>query len=78
VAEVSEPLTGPDGEVVPLLLSVAEALFSVTGPPVGLIALSDATLVLELSADEPLLPALWAKDAGAKAATDNARPAPSK
>jgi hypothetical protein len=58
VAVVSEPLTGPEGDVIPLLLSAAEALSWVPEPLPGLVALSDATLVLELSAVEPLVPAL--------------------
>ena len=70
-AELSEPLTGPEGEVIPPLLSVA-------APLLGLVALFGATLLLELPAVEPLAPESWAKAAGAKAATDNAKPAPSK
>ena len=66
-AEVSEPLTAPEGEVAPLRLSVME-------PVLGLVALLEPMSW----AVEPLLPALWAKAAGAKAATDNASPAPNK
>jgi hypothetical protein len=77
VAELSEPLTGPEGEVIPLPLSVAEPL-SAAEPLPGLVALFDPMLPAELPTVEPLLPALCAKAAGAKAATDNARPAPTK
>jgi hypothetical protein len=68
-AELSVPLTGPEGEVA--LLSVAE-------PLLGLVAALEPMLLLELPAVEPLAPESWAKAAGAKAATDNAKPAPSK
>jgi hypothetical protein len=86
VAELSEPLTGPEGEVA--LLSVAEpglfalglvALLSLLPEPLlGFVALLDPMPLLELPAAEPPAPALWAKAAGANAATDNARPAPNK
>lgn len=72
VAELSEPLTGPEGEVAPVPLSVALL-------PLGLVALLDPMLpLLLLPAVVPLPPAApaCAKAAGAKAATDNARPAP--
>jgi hypothetical protein len=71
VAELSEPLTGPEGEVIPPLLSVA-------APLPGLAALFGAMLPLELPAVEPLVPESCANAAGAKAVTDNAKPAPSK
>ncbi len=71
VAELSEPLTGPEGEVIPPLLLVA-------APLLGLAALFGAMLLLELPAVEPLVPESWANAAGAKAVTDNAKPAPSK
>jgi len=71
VAEVSEPLAGPEGEVAPLPLSVAESLL-------GLVALFDPMVSVELPTVEPLLAEFWAKAAGAKAATDKARPAPNK
>lgn len=81
VAELSEPLTGPEGEVA--LLSVAEPgllalLLLVAEPLLGFVALLDPILLLELPAVEPPESVLWAKAAGANAATDNARPAPSK
>jgi hypothetical protein len=69
VAEDPEPLTGPEGEVA-LLLSAAE-------PLLGLVALLEPML-LGLLAVEPLAPESWAKTAGAKAATDSAKPAPTK
>jgi hypothetical protein len=71
VAELAEPLTGPEGEVMPPLLSVAAPLF-------GLAALLGAMLLFELPAVGPLVPESWANATGAKAATDNAKPAPSK
>jgi len=71
VAEVSEPLAEPEGVVAALLLSVAE-------PLLGLVALLDPMVAVELPTVEPLLPALWAKAAGAKTATDKARPTPNK
>ncbi len=70
VAELFEALIGPEGEVAARLLSVAE-------PVLGLVALFDPML-LELPAVEPLAPESWAKTVGMKAATNNARPAPSK
>jgi hypothetical protein len=70
-AELSALLTGPEGAVIPPLLSVA-------APLPGLTALLGAMLLLELPAVELLVPESWAKAAGAKAATDNAKPAPSK
>ena len=73
-AELSEPLTGPEGEVIPPLLP----LLSVAAPLLGLAALFGAMLPLELPAVEPLEPESWANAAGAKAATDSAKPAPSK
>ena len=47
VAELAEPLTGPDGDVIPPLLSVAAP---------GLASLFGAMLLLELPAVEPLVP----------------------
>ncbi|MBV8775405.1 MAG: hypothetical protein JO166_24190 [Deltaproteobacteria bacterium] len=82
VAELPEPLIGPEGEVA--LLSVAEPLgfvavsLLVADPALGLVALVDPMLLLEPPAAEPLPPAPCAKAAGANAATDRARPAPSK
>jgi len=84
VAELSEPLIGPDGDVA--LLSVAELGLVALGllvlvpadPALGLVALPDPMSLLELPALEPPAPAPWAKTAGANAVTDNARPAPSK
>jgi hypothetical protein len=70
-AELAEPLTGPEGEVALLPLSVAE-------PLLGLVALFDPMLLLELPAVEPVAPESWANAIGANAATDRARPAPSK
>jgi hypothetical protein len=72
VAELSEPLTGPEGEVASL--SVAELPFGLVALLLGLVALLDPML----PAVEPELPALCAKAAGAKAATDKASPAPNK
>jgi hypothetical protein len=82
VAELSEPLTGPEGEVALLslgepLLGLAALLLFVAEPP-GFIALFDPMLPLELPAVELPLSVLWAKAAGANAATDKARPAPSR
>jgi hypothetical protein len=86
LAELSEPLTGPEGDVA--LLSVADpglfafgllALLSLLPEPLlGFIALLDPMPLLELPAVEPPVPALCAKAAGANAATDNAKPAPNK
>jgi len=70
-AELSEPLIGPDGVVIPLLLLAA-------APPPGVAAMFGAMPLLELPVVEPLVSELWANAAGAKAATDNAKPAPSK
>jgi len=70
-AELSEPLIGPEGVVIPLLL-LAEALLP------GVAAVFGAMLLLELLVVEPLVPESWANATGAKAATDNAKPAPSK
>jgi hypothetical protein len=78
VAELTEPLTGPEGEVMPPLLSVAAPLLSVAAPLFGLAALLGAMLLLELPAVGPLVPESWANATGAKATTDNAKPAPSK
>ncbi len=47
VAELAEPLTGPDGDVIPPLLSVAAP---------GLASLFGAMLLLELPAVEPFVP----------------------
>jgi hypothetical protein len=77
VAELSAPLTGPEGEVIPLLLSVA-ALPLGFAMLLGFVALFGVMLLLELPAVVPLAPASWANAAGANAATDNARPTPSK
>lgn len=71
VAELAEPLIGPEGEMVPLLPTAAPAL-------PGLGALFGAMAPLELPVVELLLPESWANTTGAKAATDNAKPAPSK
>ncbi len=72
VAELFDPLTGPAGEVIPLLLSVV-------APLLGPAALFGAMLLVELPAVELLAPPVsWANAAGAKAATDNAKPAPRK
>jgi len=71
-----EPLIGPDGLVIPPL-SVVLGLAALLGfalPALG------AMLLLELPPAPGLvaLPLSWAKTAGAKAATDNANPAPRK
>jgi hypothetical protein len=71
VGELAEPLIGPEGEVVPPLPAAEPALL-------GFAALLGAMLLLELLVVEPLVPESWANTAGAKAATDNAKPAPSK
>jgi hypothetical protein len=71
LAEASEPATGSEGEAAALLLSVVE-------PLLGLVAALDPMLLSEVPAVEPLLAALWANAAGAKAATEKARPAPNK
>lgn len=82
VAELPEPLIGPEGEVA--LLSVAEpfGLFAVSllvaEPALGLVAVFDPMLLLEPPPAEPLPPAPCAKAAGANAATDSVIPAPSK
>ena len=74
VAELFEPLTGPEGDVIPLLLSVLglAALFGLAAAP-----LLGPMVLLELPAAPELVvpPVSWAKTAGAKAATDNANPA---
>ena len=70
-AELSEPLTGAEGEVIPPLLLAVAALL-------GLAALFGAMLLFALPVVEPLVPESWANAAGAKDATDNAKPAPSK
>ena len=78
VAELPEALVEsegevaePEGEVVALLLSAGAVLLGFDMPFGG-------TAVLELPVVEPLVPALWANAIGAKAATDNAKPAPTK
>jgi len=71
VAELSEPLDDAEGDVIPPLLLAAAALL-------GVAALFGAMLLFELPVVEPLLPESWANAAGAKDATDNAKPAPSK
>jgi hypothetical protein len=74
VAELFEPLTGPEGDVIPPLLSVLglAALFGLAAAP-----LLGPMVLLELPAAPELVvpPVSWAKTAGAKAATDNANPA---
>jgi hypothetical protein len=52
-------------------------LLSVAEPLLGLVALFDPMVLLELPAVEPVALESWANAAGAKAATDNARLAPS-
>jgi hypothetical protein len=80
VAELSEPLIGPDGEVA--LLSVAEPGELVAALPLGFVALPEPMLLLAPPAVEPPAApppaAPWANAAGANATTDNARPAPNK
>ena len=82
LAELPEPLIGPEGDVA--LLSVVEplGLFAVSllfaEPVLGLVALLDPILLPEPPAAEPPLPAPCAKAAGANAAVHKARPAPSK
>jgi hypothetical protein len=66
-AELSEPPFGPEGAVIPALLLAAAPLLGVT-------ALFGAVLPLV----EPMVPGSWANATGARAATDNAKPAPSK
>jgi hypothetical protein len=70
-AELSEAFAGSEGEVVPPLLAAGTSL-------PGLAALFGARALLELPAVELLVPESWANAIGAKAATVNAKPAPSK
>jgi hypothetical protein len=70
-AELSEPPFGPEGAAIPVLLLAAAPLLGVT-------SLFGAVPVLELPVVEPMVPEFWANATGAKAATDNAKPAPSK
>ena len=70
-AELSEPLTGAEGEVIAPLLSVAPPLLGLASP-------FGAVLLLALPVVEPPAPVSWPNATGAKAATDNAKPAPSK
>ena len=67
VVELAESLIGPEGAVVPPLLTAAPA-------SLGFDALFGAMLLVA----EPLVLEFWANTIGAKAATDNANPAPSK
>jgi hypothetical protein len=83
-AELSEPLIGPEGEVVAPPLALVEPLGLVAvlepiEPVLGLVALLEP-IVLESPLAEPAAPApaACANAAGANADTDNARPAPSK
>jgi hypothetical protein len=68
-AELPEPLAGAEGEVIAPLLLVAP-------PLLGLASVFGVVLLLEVLVVEP--PVSWPNATGAKAATDNAKPAPSK
>ncbi len=71
LAESEGEVAEPEGEVIPVLLPAGVVLLGFDMP-------FGAAAVLELPVVEPLVPELWANAIGAKAATDNAKPAPSK
>jgi hypothetical protein len=79
-AELSEPFAGTEGEVIPPLLAAElslpglDALFGAIPLP----ELPGAMALVELPVVELLVPESWANAIGAKAATVNAKPAPSK
>jgi hypothetical protein len=74
-----EPLTGPEGDVIP------PAVLPVFAPPVELLGEAASPVLAPLPAigavlvePDPPAPASWAKAAGTNAATERARPAPTK